>query len=254
MKPSLPIRIQKFALILFLLTLYKLGYGQQMPTNFKSGSSPDTFNIKYFSYLLPQSHPKWHYYQSLSFSYVDIPAAWALQKVNAPLITYSAKFSLPKSFELQASLATVYVSNRLNFGPSWNHSIDNYHFGVGYQIDHDFGQLNQFGYKTKFSAWGQQAFATVGYSFEKMALVVRGDLYLTNSVDFDEAGHSVPMWHSFTNGYSISASLEQRLYRNKVFSIGFKLNNIRYHFLAWPAFPVNQNNYWVPEIQLGIKL
>jgi len=254
MKPSLPHIALKIIFSMGLTIAYQLDYGQNSQAKYGAFNSYDSFNIKSASYLLPLSHPKWHYYHSFTFSYVDIPAAWALQKVNAPLFTYSAKLSLPKSFDIQACLATVYVSNRLNFGPSWNYSIHNYHFGIGYQIAYDFGQLNQFGYKTKFSAWEQQPFVTVGYSFEKIAFIFRGDLYRTNSLDFNEGGHSVPMWTSFTNGYSISASIEQRLYRNKVISVGIKMNNLRYHFLAWPAFPVNQNNYWVPELQLGIKL
>jgi hypothetical protein len=129
------------------------------------------------------------------------------------------------------------------------------HFGIGYQLVYDFGNLNQSGYRTKFSGWGQQPSITAGYSFKKIAIILRGDLYQTNSVDFVEGGHSVPMWSSsFINGYSVSASIEQRVYRNKLISVGIKLNNIRYHFLAWPAFPVNNYRYWVPEFQLGIKL
>ena len=242
-------------IFIFSLTIAeKYNYGQQILAKYKTDSNADSFDIKSASYLLPQAHPKWHYYHSFSFSYVDIPAAWALQKVNAPLITYQAKFSLPYGLDLQGSLATVYVSNRLNVGPSWNYSIHHYHIGIGYQIAYDFGELNQFGFKTKFSGWEQQPFISAGYSFKKIAVILKWDLYLANSIDFDEGGHSVPMWDSFTNGYSISAGIEQRLYRNKLISVGIKLNNIRYHFLAWPAFPVNQNNYWVPEFQLGIKL
>jgi hypothetical protein len=254
MKKFLNLQILKMFLLIGIAILNKNAYGQQIRVNYHSVPDNDSFDIKTASYLLPQAHPKWHYYHSFTFSYLDIPAAWALQKINVPLITYSAKFSLPQGFDLQASLATIYVSNRLNFGPSWNYSIRNYHFGIGYQIAYDFGELNQNGYNTKFSGWEQQPFITAGYSFKKIAVILRGDLYQTNSINFNEGGHSVPIWNSFTNGYSISASVEQRLYRNKMISVGLKMNNIRYHFLAWPAFPVNQNNYWVPELQLGIKL
>jgi hypothetical protein len=253
MKILINLNVFKLIFIISLIIANKYNYGQPMQASNKMTPSDGSFDIKTTSYLLPQAHPAWHYYHSFSFSYVAIPAAWALQKINAPLITYNAKFSLPYGFDLQASLATIYVSNRLNFGASWNYSIQNYHFGIGYQIAYDFGELNQFGYKTKFSGWEQQPSIIAGYSFKKLACILRWDLYQTNSIDFDEAGHSVPMWNSFTNGYSISASVEQRLYRNKLISVGIKLNNIRYHFLAWPAFPVNQNNYWVPEFQLGIK-
>ncbi len=229
-------------------------YAQQIPGKLNGSPDYDNFDIKNASFLLPGAHPSWHYYQSLSFSYVDIPAAWALEKINAPLLTYSGKFSLPGGFDMQASLATIYVSNRLSFGPFWNYSIHNYHFGVGYLFAYDFGHLNQSGYKTKLKGWEQQPTITAGYSFKKVAVILRGELYLTKSIDFVEGGHSVPMWDSFVNGYSITASVEQRLYRNKMVSVGIRLNSIRYHFLAWPAFPVNQNRYLVPEFQIGIRI
>jgi hypothetical protein len=245
----------KIILVINLTLVYHYNYAQQEPGKYKMVPDYDTFNIKSASFLLPRALPKWHYYQSISFSYVDIPSAWTLQRINAPMLTYNGKFSLPYGFNMQASLSTIYVSNRLNFGPFWNYSIHNYHFGIGYQFAYNFGSLNNYGYKTKFSGWEQQPSITVGYSFKKTAIILKGDLYQTNSIDFIEGGHSVPMWNSIgMNGYSISASIEQRLYRNKVISVGIKMNNIRYHFLAWPAFPVNQYRYWVPEFQLGIKL
>jgi hypothetical protein len=30
------------------------------------------------------------------------------------------------------------------------------------------------------------------------------------------------------------------------------MNDIKYHIVAWPALPVNQYRYWVPETQIGI--
>jgi hypothetical protein len=246
-------KILKIILTVSLMIADKINYAQG-PGKFKMDHYTDSFDIKSASFILPRVLPEWHYYQAISFSYVDIPSAWALQRINTPMITYNAKFSLPLGFNMQASLATIYVSNRLNFGPFWNYSIHNYHFGIGYQFVYDFGTLNQYGYKTKFRGWEQQPSITVGYSFKKTAIILRGDLYETKSIDFVEGGHSVPMWNSFINGYSISACIEQRLYRNKMISVGIKLNNIRYHFLAWPAFPVNQYRYLVPEFQLGIRI
>ena len=228
-------------------------YAQHTPGIFKTASTGDNFDIKSASFLLPQAHPEWHYYHSISFSYVAIPSAWTRERINAPMLSYSGKFSLPYGFDLQASLATLIVSNRLSTGIFWNYSIDNYHFGVGYQFVYDFGQLNQSGYKTKLGSWGQQPSITAGYSFRKIAIILRGDLYWTQSFNLIEGGHSVHLWNSFINGYAISAGVEQRLYRNKIFGVAIKLNKIRYHFLAWPAFPVNQYRYFVPEIQFGIK-
>jgi len=47
--------------------------------------------------------------------------------------------------------------------------------------------------------------------------------------------------------------LEQRLWANRLFSFGVKVAHIKYHIVAWPAFPVNNYRYYVPEFQLGLK-
>lgn len=220
----------------------------------KRFSPEDSFNIKSSSFLLPLSKPKWHYYQTISFSYVDLPQQWTLDNINAPMLTYSGKFSLPLGFNFQESLSTLFISNRLNFGPFWNHSFNNYHFGIGYQFAYEFGRLNSFGYKTTFSGWEEQPSLTAGYSFKRFAIILIGDLYHTRNVDVIEGGHSISLWHSFENGYSLSAFVEQRLYKKKIMQIGVKVNDIRYHFIAWPAFPVNQRRYFVPEFHIGINV
>lgn len=219
-------------------------------------SASDTFDIKKASFLLPQALPKGKYYQALSIIHVIIPKDWTLDVINAPMFCYSGKFTLPYGFNLQASLATLFISNRLNLGPFWNYSHDNYHFGIGYQVALNYGMLNQnqFGFKSTVIIWEQQPSISAGYSFSKSALILRGDLYWTTAIDESQGGHTVSHPNSFINGYSISAHFEQRLWKNHIMFAGVKTNYIRYHFIAWPAFPVNQYRYWVPEIHLGIEL
>ena len=240
------------------IAIVLLGSGQYVHAQQKNNTAKitpgnDSFHIKSASFLLPQALPKWHYYHSISLSYVVVPREWTLDDINAPMLVYSGKFSLPFGFNMQASLATLGISNKFNFGPFWNYSIKNYHFGIGYQFAFDFGYLGSFGYQTKFTGWEQQPSILAGYSFKQSALTLRCDLYYTNSIDFIEGGHSFPIWNSFMNGYGINASYEQRLYKNKVMFFGIKLNHIRYHIIAWPAFPVNQYRYYVPEFQLGFN-
>lgn len=254
MKIQINRSILKMILFIGFAALQIESFAQEIQSNYKTSTGYKSFNIKSASFLLPIAHPAWHYDQSISFSYVDIPPAWTLDRINAPMLSYNAKFSLPYGLNVQGSLSTMIVSNRLNFGPFWNFSIHNYHFGIGYQFAYDMGFLNRSGYDTKFSGWEQQPSITAGYSFKKFAIILRGDYYWTKSINLNEGGHSIHLWNGMSNGYSISASIEQRLYKNKVVSMGIKVNNIRYHFVAWPAFPVNQYRYIVPEFTIGINL
>jgi len=214
----------------------------------------DSFDIKKTSFILPQALPAWKYSHSIGVSYVLLPKDWTLDAINVPMLMYNAKYTLPYGFNFQATLSTLFVSNRLNFGPFWNYSFNgNYHVGIGYQAAFLFGYLGQFGYQTAILGWEQQPSVILGYSFKKTALTLRGDLYWTNSLDVDEGGHTIPTTNSFLNGFGVTGTFEQRLYKNKLMTFGVKISQLRYHFLAWPAFPVNQYRYIVPEFQLGLK-
>jgi hypothetical protein len=253
MKPFLNLRPFRVIVFLTLFFIVKYDYAQTVGANAKKDSLDDGFDIRHSSFLLPQALPEWKYYQNASILYVVVPKDWATTAISAPMLNYAGKYTLPYGFNLQASLATLFISYRINLGPFWNYSVDHFHFGAGYQFVFNYGFLNQFGFNTKITIWEQQPAILVGYSFKKTAVTLRGDLYLTNSISENQGGHTVTFGSAFTNGYSITAALEQRLWKNRLMSFAVKLNYLKYHIIAWPAFPVNQYRYWVPEFHLGLS-
>ena len=211
------------------------------------------FNIKDYSLILPQALPSGTYRHGFAIYYVVPPKDWTLDIIKAPMFTYNGKYALPKNFTLQGTFSTILVSTRINAGPFWNYSKENFHAALGYQVAYNLGYLTSFGFSTKLVVWEQQPSITFGYSFEKYAVTLRGDLYYTGTVHLFEGGHETDISEHFLNGYSIAGSLEQRLHKDRVMSIGLKMNYIRYHIVAWAALPVNSYHYWVPEIQVGIN-
>ena len=221
----------------------------------KMTAAADSFEIKKASFLLPQPLPKYRFSQAISLVYVVLPRDWTLDVINAPTFCYEAKYTLPAGFNLQGSFNTLIVSSRLNLGPVWNYSFNDNHIGLGYQVGFSYGFLNKnaFGFHTKMNIWEQQPSVTIGHSFSKTALVLRGDLYYTSTINEVQGGHTITHHLSAVNGWSASANFEQRLHKKKILYFGVKMNYLRYHFLAWPAFPVNQYRYWVPEIHIGFE-
>ncbi|HQQ96571.1 MAG TPA: hypothetical protein PLX35_04875 [Cyclobacteriaceae bacterium] len=214
------------------------------------------FDSRTGSFWLPSTRPKGIYEHSLSIFYVVVPKAWSLDNVNAPMFNYTGRYSLGKDFNLQASLATLFVSNRASVGPFWNHSFGHLHLGVGFQMVFNYGILKEFGYNTVLTGWEQQPSVALGISFPNYAVTVRGEVYYTSSFYLSEGGNVVS-FKSFRNGGlnggSITTTLEQRLWKDRVMSYGVKLAVVRYHIVAWPALPVNTYRYFVPEFQIGIK-
>jgi hypothetical protein len=242
--------------VLFLLILFSSIIRDSPAETLSSVSETivtDTFNIKSQSFLLPLRQQSGKYTSALTLLNIFTPKDWTLDMVKAPMFQYAAKYSLPHGFNLQASLSTLLISNRLTFGPFWNYSVDNWHFGVGYQGVYNYGILKQFGFHTKLTGWEQQPSILAGYSFQTMALTFRSDMYWTNILYLREGDNVIPFDDGYMNGYSFSLNLEQRITKSRVMSFGFKWNHLRYHIVAWPAFPVNSYRYDVPEIQLGLN-
>ena len=211
------------------------------------------FDIKKSSFLLPQVLPAGKYSHAIAIHYIAPPKDWTLDQVKAPMFQYAGRYTLPKGFNLQGSITTLIISNRLNAGPFWNYEVGNYHFAVGYQVAFNYGFLSSFGFNTTLKAWEQQPSVTIGYSFKKTALTLRGDLYYTSALYFGEGGYTVPSPDPFMNGYSVTCSFEQRLTKNRVMSLGLKVNYTRYHIIAWPALPINASQYTTPEFQIGLN-
>lgn len=214
----------------------------------------DSFNIYQASFALPQPQPGGHYTSSISVLYVVTPKDWTLDNVTAPMFSYQAKYSLPKGFNAQAGLTSLIISNRIYLGPYWNYKMDDNYIGLGWQVAWNYGRLNQFGFATTLTGWEQQPSIAFGHAFAHTAVTVRADLYWTNALYISEDKNVLSAANGFINGYSFTASFEQKLYKNRAMIIGLKMDYVQYHIIAWPAFPVNGKRYWMPEFQIGLNL
>lgn len=223
--------------------------------SFHSAQAQDTtrFDIRERSFLLPQQQAPWKYSHAIYLQYVVPPKDWTLDAVVAPMFNYTGKYTLPKGFNVQAGVSSLIISNRFNLGPFWNYSKGNWHVGIGYQVAFNFGVLRHFGFNTILTGWETQPSLTLGYSFEKTAVTIRGDLYNTLDISLSEGGNTLSNAERFVNGYSILTSFEQRLTRQRVMSLGFRMNYLRYHIIAWPALPASKYSYFMPEFVIGLN-
>lgn len=215
----------------------------------------DSFDIKRASFYLPQPNLLKKYTSSIGVVYVVPPADWTHDIVAAPMFVYQGKYALPKGFNVQASLSTIFISNRILFGPFWDHKInEDYYLGLGWQLAWNYGRLYEFGFSTTITGWEQQPSITIGRMFKKSALILRGDLYWNTDLSISEGGNKVPSANPFINGYSFFLNYEQKLYKNRALSLGLQMDYVRYHIIAWPAFPVNGKHYWLPEFKISLNL
>jgi hypothetical protein len=233
-------------LIFSMLVLCLSGFGQK--------KQEDSFDIYKASFFLPQPLPSGHYFSSISVLYVVTPKDWTLDNITAPMFSYQAKYTLPKGFNLQAGLSSLIISNRIYLGPYWNYKINDNYINLGWNVAWNYGRLKQFGFATTLTGWEQQPSISFGHAFAKTAVTFRADLYITSVLYITEDKHTLTTANSFINGYSFSASFEQKLYKNRAINFGLQMDYVQYHIIAWPAFPVNGKRYWMPEFKVGLNL
>ena len=170
------------------------------------------------------------------------------------MFSYQAKYTLPKGFNVQGGFSSLLISNRIYIGPYWNYQFNHNYIGLGWNAAWNYGRLNQFGFATTLTGWEQQPSLVWGHAFERTAVTVRADFYYADVLYLYEGGHSLRAAQGLNNGYSFSATFEQKLYKNRALTLGLQMDYIQYHIIAWPAFPVNGKRYWMPEFKVGLNL
>jgi hypothetical protein len=190
----------------------------------------------------------------VALSQVKLPFDWLETAAQVPLFHFHANYALAKSITLDGRLSTLVVANQITLGPRWNHQINNFSFNVGYDIAYAFGSLNVEGFDSSVSTWINYPNASVGFKINDIAFTLKGELNIVTSNESRQGDNIISRDKNFYNGFTIGIYMEQRLWKDHVFIIGFKNSSTRYHFMAWPAFSTFNRLYNIPEVYLGLIL
>ena len=93
--------------------------------------------------------------------------------IRAPLLNYQALYGLPENFKIYGGFNTNIVTFHFALGPKWGFRLDKFSTNIGYDVAYWFGQLEQFGFKSKVHGWLHYPNLTVGYEFAKFAVQLR---------------------------------------------------------------------------------
>lgn len=225
-----------------------------LPPPAKAQTTKDTTkaDIRSIAYFLPARQEPWKYQHALSMSHFFLPSDWTNLAINAPQFNYHARYSLPAGFQADAMISTLFVSNQFRLGPRWTWSKGNFHLGLAYHYAYNLGFLNDFGFEVTVTSWNHIPSIAVGYSWEKSTLTLNvGREYLGN-LTYTTGDNVMHMDEFKLNGSHVGLTLEQRLWNNRILSFAFQMNHVNFIMLAWPAYPVNNKTYFVPQINIGL--
>lgn len=244
------LRVIKLFLLLSILVLPTFLFAQKKKYN----NLQSRFDISSNSIFYPHRYQPHNLKMEVALSQVKLPFDWLETAAQVPLFHFHANYALTKSFTLDGRISTLYVANQITLGPRWHHQINDFSFNIGYDFAYAFGSLNVEGFDSSVSTWINYPNASVGFKINDIAFTLKGELNIVTSNESRQGDIIISRDKNFYNGFTIGIYMEQRLWKDHVFIIGFKNSSARYHFMAWPAFSTFNRLYNIPEVYLGLIL
>ena len=174
--------------------------------------------------------------------------------IRGPIFNYQIRYGLPENFNIYGAVNSNLITWHFSLGPRWHYQKDRLAIGLGYDIAYWFGELNQFGYKSNIHGWFNYPNLTVGYSFDKFAISLKGELILQTSLTTKSDDVEVSSSYNTFNGTIIGIYIEQPLWKDQIVLIGLKMYYAKFYYPIWAAFPTFDRYFYIPEITIGFNL
>ena len=230
---------KKLLLKTFLLQVFVLcnfAFAQQL-----------NFNDNTFFY--PHSFSPGKIVSSLGLSLAKLPedVVETDDVFRAPLFSYRMKYGLPKNFLAEGSVESNIVTFNFMLGPKWNYELDKFGFSVGADLSYYFGQLEQFGFDTKFNGWALYPNISAGYQFEKFTISLKSELVFNLAEQSKNGESEIENDLDFFNGWTIGFYLEQPFWGDNYVVLGVRSTFLKFYYPMWAAFSTFDRTFFIPE-------
>ena len=208
----------------------------------------DTFDITMHAMQFPHPCKKWGFQVSAGLLLVKPPYDLMENAYQGPLANIHASFGLPWKFSLEGDLSTVIISNQIALGPRLNLDFGNFGIKLGWDLAYSYGQMRQAGFDNKSMVWIHYPNISFGYKLKKMAFTLKGELVELANVKQMTGENEVTRSKNYFNGFTAALYIEQRLYKNHVFIVGFKDSYEKFYWPTWLLFTTFNRYYHIPEL------
>ncbi|MBK7959509.1 MAG: hypothetical protein IPK03_16350 [Bacteroidetes bacterium] len=213
--------------LLFILFSSNI-FGQNVDKNIFYDST--YFDILQKTIYLPSPIKPFKFKHAVHLSIVSLPKDWLESNINIPFPYYKVKMGLPFHFVAEASIGTIIVSTEAIVGIKFCQSIGRFHFGLGNDLNFNFGWLDGYGFdNSTLFAWDNEPNISIGGNFDNMALTAYFKTHIMMDYFINNGGNKTNQSKNVFNGYTIGFNIEQRLFKNKVASFGIAINEARFH-------------------------
>ncbi len=207
------------------------------------------FNMNEKTFYYPHTYSKNQMIGSLGLSTAKLPedVVETDDVFRAPLFSYRLKYGLPENFIAEGGVETNLITFHFSAGPKWNYQFDRLGFSVGADIAYWFGQLEQFGFDTKFNGWIMYPNLSAGYRFDKFTISVKSELVLNLAETSINGETEISNDLDFFNGWTIGLYFEQPLWNDQFVVLGIRSTFLNFYYPMWAAFSTFDRTYYIPE-------
>ncbi len=207
-------------------------------------------NLVYF----PESIPGTLHY-SVGLNVSKLPTQVVEEELNqSAMVNFSAKYDLPKKFSLHFDFKTIYITNDVSLGLSWNYPFKTFSVGILNKLAYWYGQAKFDNFDS--SAYGFVNYPSIylGHKYKNLHTTIGGGLdFLIATYKYSGDIETKNSKNKMT-GYNLFLITEQPLWKDNFVTVGFKLHRSSYYYQSWIAFSTLEYKLWVPEIILGYNL
>jgi len=173
---------------------------------------------------------------------------------RAPLIMYKMKYGLPANFLLEGSFTTNIITVYFSVSPKCTYEFGRLTLSIGTEGAYYTGKFDQSDFKSTIEGWHIYPNLTLGFTFPNFSVSVKSEALLI--LDQSARTGNIETTSSFKtfSGYSFTTYLEQPLWKDNFFVIGFKANYVRFFYPMWITFSTFDRFFFIPEVIFSFNL
>ncbi len=169
---------------------------------------------------------------------------------QVPMIELKMSYGLPYNFIAEADLSTNVFTNLLTLAPSYSFSLNKFSFSVGNEFHFCYGFFKNDGFNISVLGWGYSPFASIGYDFDDFLLSFKIDANVKAQNTYMKNLQYTKNSPKFV-GVTFSLAVEQPLWGNNYFALGFRAYYTNFFYKSWLSFTTFEQYTFYPEFFAG---
>lgn len=203
----------------------------------------------------PRELPAWKFVKTLGFTLAYIPAIISEEEINqSPLIDFNMRLGLPYNFSANARISTIGITNNFQIGGQWNHSFNNFSFGIGFDFAYWLGSFRRPDFNVVANGTMNYPFISIGLDFDDFYVSLRAEAQIVTFSETFIGDASVGGIQKELAGFIITYALEQPFWKNTNIVQGVRLSYTKFFYQSWLSFSTFDRYIFFPEFIIGIFL